>query len=67
MVRSLNHTTRGLKEALEEAKRSEDALRELLSRGEPAQEELRTAIDDLRRTLVGLNRIISSIRTSEGA
>ena len=67
MVRSLNHTARGLSEALEEAKRSEEALRELLSRGEPAQEEIRAAIDDLRRTLVGLNRIISSIRTSEGA
>ncbi len=66
MVRSLNHTARGLEEALEEARRHEEALRELLSRGEPHPEELRHAVDVLRRALVDLKKTISNIRTSEG-
>lgn len=67
MVRSLNHTARSATEALEDVRRSEDALRTLLARGEPGQEELRAAVDELRKSLVEFKRTISDIRTSEGA
>lgn len=67
MVRSLNHTARSATEALEAVRRSEDALKDLLAKEYPREEELRAAVDDLRRSLVELKRTVSNIRTSEGA
>ncbi|OGP21076.1 MAG: hypothetical protein A2054_00680 [Deltaproteobacteria bacterium GWA2_55_10] len=67
MVRSLNHTARSATEALEAMRRSEDALKDLLAKEYPREEELRAAVDDLRRSLVELKRTVSNIRTSEGA
>lgn len=67
MARSLNHTARSVTEALEEVERSEEALKELLSKKEAEEVDIRAAIDDLKASLALLRKAISNIRTSESA
>ncbi|OGP17827.1 MAG: hypothetical protein A2V21_306280 [Deltaproteobacteria bacterium GWC2_55_46] len=64
MVRSINHTTRSVKDALDRLGAAEDTLREL-GKGEPDEKELRAAIEGAREGISELKKALSHIKMKE--
>lgn len=65
MVRSLNHTSRSVIDALEEIRAAEDRLRALLDVDTPPPGDVKAAIEDLKRSVSTMNRALSHIKVRE--
>lgn len=65
MVRSLNHTSRSVLDALEEVLAAEDRLRTLLNMDTPSDADIKAAIEDLRQGVAEMNRALSHIKVRE--
>lgn len=65
MVRSLNHTSRSVMDALAAMQGSEERLRTLLAAGSPAENEVRAAVKELASHIDELNKALSHIKVRE--
>lgn len=67
MVRSMNHTARGVRDALQALGEAEERLRELMRDGEPRPGEAGAAVRKIRETVKRLQQALSNVKTDEGA
>lgn len=65
MVRSLNHTSRSVMDAIDGMSAAEERLRSLLSRDEPPEDELTAAAKGLAAQIDELNKALSHIKVRE--
>ena len=65
MVRALNHTARGLDDALTRVKTREQELEDLLLSQSPAKEDITNAINELRHSIEDLKKAASAVKVKE--
>lgn len=65
LVRSLNHTSRSVMEAVEEMRAAEDALRTLLDMETPPEAALQGALAAMRASIEKLGRALSNMKVKE--